>query len=356
MRRIFAMILGVVLVFPMLVSCAKVRYDYDLAEYIDLGNYQPVSASFADPSLCTDEEVDHALFQVMLTYALFEEKEGTAELYNRIEVVYDLYYEGKAMEDYHEEDYEIVIGGEGAGELDYLLGKEFIGASVGDTKQVEYTFPADDFSIGFWAGMTVTVRGTLNKVYQHTVAECTDEFVKDLDQGMETVADFREQLKTDIMYRKEEEKRAAVYQAFIDSVTVKQYPEKEILEYVDAYTKDSKELAKDLDMSYADYVKEYLETDVESFEAQALKEARENVKVDMACVQVSRLMKTVLSEEEYDAGLQVLYDAENTEEEFSSVKEFEKYYGKDEIRNRLLWKKSFNRMVDEAVRLEEAAQ
>jgi FKBP-type peptidyl-prolyl cis-trans isomerase (trigger factor) len=354
MKRILAMVLGLVLVLPLMVSCGKVRYDYDLAEYIDLGSYQPVSASFADPSLCTEEEVDHALFQVMLTYALFEKKEGTAELYNKINVEYDIYYEGEPMEDYHKEDYEIVIGSEGSGELDYQLGKEFIGASIGATKEVEYTFPSDDFSLGAWAGMTVTARATLKTVYQQTVPECTDEFVSDLDQGMETVADFREQLKTDIMSRKEEDKRAAVYRAFIEGVTVKQYPKKELQEYIDSYTKDSKDLAEDLGMSYAEYLQEYLETDVESFEAMAKKEAQENVKVDMACVQVSRLMNTILSEEEYNAGLQVLYDAENTEEEFSSLKEFEKYHGKNEIRNRLLWKKTFNRMVDEAVRLETA--
>ena len=218
MKRIVCLMLAVVLALPMFCSCAKEegRYNYDLSEYISLGQYQPISVYFEDPSVATEEEIDDALFQVMLSYADFKEKEAdaVAERYNSLEMVYDLYYNGEAMEDYHEEEYSIVIGSDNLGDLDYLLGEAFIGAKVGDTKKIEYTFPEDDYSLGFWAGITVEAEGTLTRIYQHNVPECTDEFVRSLEgYSFETIADFREQLAAEIRQAKEEKKADAVYYA-----------------------------------------------------------------------------------------------------------------------------------------------
>lgn len=356
MKKIICLTLVFLLVLPMLFSCAEEgRYHYDLLEYISLGEVQPISAYFEDPEVCTEEEIDEALFQVMLSYADFSEKEGAAEKYNRIEMVYDLYYDGKILEEYHEEEYSIVIGSDNLGDLDYLLGEAFIGANVGDVKKIQYTFPSDDFSLGFWAGLTVEAEGKLSKVYQHSVPQCTDEFVRSLEgYSFETIADFREQLADDIRQTKLEKKADAVYDAFMDGVTVLKYPEKEFEKYVEDYQKDSKELAQQLEMSYEDYLKEYLSTDVQTFISQAEEEAEKLVKADMACIQLSRLLGTTLSQEEYDEGLQMMYESEGGEDsDFATIEEYEEYYTVWEIRERLLWKKSFASLVENAVRLEK---
>lgn len=355
MKKIIFGLLALCMVLGGLSSCASKRYDYDLSQYIDVGEYDPVRAVFADPALCTEEEIDNALFQVMLTYADFKQKEGgSAERYNKILLVYDIYYEGQALEDYHEEDYEIVIGSDSFGELDYALGEAFIGAAVGDVKSVEYTFPEDDYTLGFWAGVTVTAEGSLKAIYDHSVPTCTDEFVSSLEgYTFEKVEEFRAHLADEIRGQKEVNKASAVYRAFLSQVKVLEYPEKELEEYVEEYQADSKELAQQLEMDYEDYLKEYLETDLASFEAAALKDAKEQVKEEMACIQVSRLMGLVLSEEEYREGLEELFEADTSDEEFESAEEYEAHYTREEIENRLLWRKTFEEMVKRAVRIEE---
>ncbi len=356
MKRILCIALTCLLLLFAMAGCAEpTRYDYDLSEYIELGQVQPISAYFEDPEVCTEEEVDQALFQVMLSYAEFTVKEGgVAEQYNKLEMVYDLYHEDKPLEDYHEDSYEIIIESDDFGDLDYLLGQAFLGACVGDTKSIEYTFPEDDMTIGFWAGMTIEAEGTLTAIYQHHVPECTDEFVSALEgYSFETVADFREQLALDLKETKREKKAEAVYDAFMDGVKVKKYPEKELEEYIEAYQSDSIALAEQLEMSYEDYVKEYLFTDLATFQASAKKESEKQVKTDMACIQLSRLFKTTLTQEEYEEGRQLLYEnAGGVDSGFATVEEFEKDMTTNEIRQRLLWKKSFDSLVENAVRLD----
>jgi FKBP-type peptidyl-prolyl cis-trans isomerase (trigger factor) len=170
--------------------------------------------------------------------------------------------------------------------------------------------------------------------------------------GLQTVEEFRQQLKSDIHLRKEEKKRQAVFEAFMNSVNVLQYPEAELNEYIETYQKDSKDLAEQLGISYEEYLREYLGTDLATFQALALSDAQERVKEDMACIQVSRLLGVTLTEEEYAAGLQEFYDLNSSSGNYESLEKFEEYHTRKEIEGRLLWIKALDEMVRTAVRLE----
>ncbi len=360
MKKQILAFLAVGLVLFSFFSCSeekkndKLRYDFDLSSYIEVAEYENIRASFADPDVCTDEEVENALFQVRLSYADFTEKSGPAEMYDRVKLSYQVFYNEKELEAYSEEESFIVIGSDGFGDMEYTLGLSLVGASAGEEKTVEYTFPKEETSLGSWAGLTVTMKGKIEQVWAHQIPEFTDEFVEDQTAlEMSTVQELKDALREEILLQKENRKAQAVFQAYMSQVTVKQYPEDEVSYYVERIKQDVLSAAQEVDLSYGQYLEQYLAQDEEAFEAQLLKDAQTQVKNDMACIQLSRLMGTELSEEEYQTGLEELYISEGGEETgFATLSEFEEYYTEKEIRESLLWQKSFRQLVENAVRVD----
>lgn len=351
MKKITALLLLLTLFLALFASCGEEsgrRYDYDLSEYVTLKQYDKIRAKYADPTVCTEEEIDRALHQILLTYAEFGEKENkVVEEYDKVMVEYAVLYDGKVMEEYSQEEYGILVGYDGTGDVDRALAREMMGKTVGDFCRASYTFPADDVSLGSWAGLTVEVTGKILNVYQSYVPECTDELVSRIGDGFESVQAFRDQLRLDIMEQKGEAKKTAVMQAFLDGVEVIRYPEAELKVYRERYLSEIRSAAQDLNIEYARYLEEYLNlTEDEASEA-AQKDAEARVKNDLACIQACRLLKTTLTEQEYKEGLAGYYEVEK--EEFDSVEAFEAHYTKEFMYDCILWDKTFLVMVENAV-------
>lgn len=364
MKKFFRLIC-LLLVLPLILcACGEDeptrRYDYDLSEYVELKQLKKVKAPFADPSVCTEEEVDYAVHQIMLSYAEYTPKEegSTVGQYDKAVVDYKILYEGEELSEYSQPEYGIVIGYDGNGDIDEALSKELFGKKVGDYCKIKYTFPTDDVSLGSWAGATVECEGTIIGIYSSLVPECTDEFVKELGQhSFSSVQEFREQIKADVMEQKMTAKRQLVLDAFFEGVEVKKYPKEEVKAYQDRYLADIKAMADDLDMKFADYLSEYLQVTEDQINEFALQDARERVKNDMACIQACRLMEVELSDKEYKEGLKRYYEGEKENatdpeayaKEFPSTKEFEEHYTKIFLEDCFRWDKLFEIMVENAV-------
>jgi len=363
MKRISALLICLLLLAGTLVSCGKgdpsaERYDYDLSRYVQVADLSSLAASYSDPTVCTTEEVDEAQLQVLLSYASFEKKEeGVVERYNKVEILYQMFRNGKEMKDYTEEAYQIISGSDGFGDMDKLMGEALIGARVGEEREAEYTFPADDASIGGWAGLTVTLKGKVKAIYQHYLPECNDEFVSSLEgEGgtFASVASFRLALEESIISQKEAARDRAVFLAYMDSVNVKKYPKKELNAYVERGWSEATSAAEQLGISLEQYLAQYLATDEKAYEKLIQEKAKEQTKNDMACLQLSRLMGTELSDAEYKEGLERLFEAEGGAgtSGYDTLEEFEAAYTEKEVRESLLWEKSFRQLVQQVKRLE----
>ena len=346
-RKIRIMAL-VFLIAVFLTSCST-PYDYDLSSYLQIGDWEHIQAEFSDPSSCTEEEIDEALFQVMLAYADFtQEKSGPVELYNLVEGEYAVYCQGEWIESMSSDQYQIIVGQKINNEMDAVLSPALIGKNVGDRVQFSYTFSDNFFSYGDWAGKTVDVTVTVKKIYLHRVSPCTDDFVKELkDFHFETVQDLRSSLRQDILEEKSAAKRQAVQTALFDMVTVLEYPQEEINRYIENYMRPYKKFAKEEKLPLDLYVREYLLTELSVLESNAVEEAYERVKSDMVTVQLSRLMGVSVSGKEYKEALQMYFEKETAS--FEDIEEFEDFYTKDVIEMWALWEKVLDRLVEIAV-------
>jgi len=306
-----------------------------------------VQAKFDDPEVCEEKEIDEALFQVMLAGASFEEKTGKAERYDKVKISFTMELEGVLQEKYSREEYEIVIGLDAQEDLEYRMGEKLIGAKTGEIRSMLYTYP-ETASYGDMSGKTVSCYGTVKAIYSAKIPECTDEYVQKLEGfDFQTVAEFREALKKDILKEKESRKVQAVWSAFCDTVEIRKYPEAELSSYMTTYKNYYRDLAEDMKMTLAEFLAEYLETDEESFLKEAEDHAKELVKNDMIFAYLAQKLKVTLSDEEYSAGLREYY--ENEESEFASLDEFVEYYTEENIRRNLIWDKALKLVLENAV-------
>lgn len=356
MKRILAALLALTLLLP-LASCGKQEeekrgwYPYDLSQYVELMDWHGVQAEFDDPRVCTEEEIDEAILQVMLTYAEFEVKDGPAELYDAVLCDFYVYFGEELLEDLTQEDHEIVLGQASLEDMDRAVSQNMIGCVPGDVCHGEYTYPDSAYLYGEMAGKTVHIAAEVTAVYGSTIPECDEAFVRELpDSDFETLDDFRAAVKQDVLDEKIEARIYAVWSVYYAAARILKYPEFEIRQYKDDYLAYYREYAEEYDLDLDDFLQEYFNATLEEFEAEAQEYAENAVKNDMIFTQLSRLMGTTLSEEEYREGLDAYYDKEKSQ--YDTLEAFIEHYGEDVIRENLIWDKSLRAMAEQAVRLE----
>ena len=322
-------------------------YDFDLSPYLVLGDIFPVEASFEDPTVCTEKELDDAVFQILLARATFQEKSGKAERYNKVTAEVSFWRDEEELAEYRRASYDLVIGLRTSNPAENKLSEALLGARAGEERSVSYTYPQEDLGNDL-AGEYVTIRAKVIKVWQQTIPELIDDVVREISDGaFETVADFRASVREDILEEKELEKAKAVWLAIADGATVKAYPERELEAYAALYRQNYENLAKEYDVSFSDLLSAYLGKDEEAFEEEALAFAREKVKNDMIFTQLVRTFSVTLSPEEYRAGVEKYYEDEAGD--FSTVEDFIASYGEENLRRSLLWDKALKTAVDGAI-------
>lgn len=329
---------------------SKEPYDYDLSEYLTLGEISPVKANFDDPEECSEEDVDDAVFQILLNYATFtEKKEGAkAELYNRVTVDLEVLQNGKAIDELGKKDYQIVIGQHTDSDEDLVLGGALVGARVGDQRKKDYTYP-EELDGSELAGKKVRFSATVKKIEKHTIPELIDDTVADFtSNAFSTVKEFRESVKNDILQERKMAKAQAVWLAIKEDAKVKKFPERELQDALAMYRQNYESLAARFNLSLEQLVTVYLESDMKTFEADAKKYAEEKVTNDMIMTQLVRLQNITLTDEEYQAGARDYFEKE--EGDFGSFEEFVEFYTEENLRRNLLWDKALKTVEDNAVR------
>ncbi len=329
---------------------AKERYQYDLSAYVTLPSPMGVVAHFPQTDVCTDEEVEEAILQLLLKVATFEEKVGLVKQYDRVTLEYRVLLDGKELTEESRDKLELVVGQKTENGAYDALGNALLGTVNGGTCWVEYTYP-DSLYYEALAGKTVVLKGTVLALAEAALPEFNEEFIHRME-GYEsyTEEEFREKLRKDILEEKEFQKRLAVWDVFCQGVTVLQYPEAELASYREDYTVYYETMAKNMEMTLETFCADYMEMTLEEFDAEAEAYAKEMVENDMIFTQLVRSLSLTLTDEEYQLGTERYFEKE--EGDFNSVTEFIDYYGEEQIRENLIRDKALAVLVDNAVAAE----
>ncbi|MCR4787400.1 MAG: trigger factor [Lachnospiraceae bacterium] len=193
----------------------KYLKDFDATKYVTLGEYKGLNVS-VPKSEVTDEEL-----QDYIDYLLSANKENK-EITDR-----DVAKDGDiANIDYVGKKDGIAFDGGTATGFDLTLGSGVlvegfedgvVGMKVGETKDLNLTFP-DSYANEDLAGADVVFTVTLNSIKEAIIPELTDEYVKSLGTGLNTVQEYKDDIKQTMLDSKESDRDSAIEQSISDQV------------------------------------------------------------------------------------------------------------------------------------------
>ena len=224
MKRFLTLLLVCVLTVCMLASCGGKRFEYNYDEYLTLGNYKGVEVSVAE----IEKEIEAQYDSILASNAKDVETGKPAADGNKVKYTMTAKIDGADVEALTKKDASVTLGTgkTGLDELD----KALVGMSVGDSKEVTLTIPADFTGNaevdGKEAVLTVAVSAVTENVKP---TELTDDMIKTATGELyTTIADYEIYLRGAI-------KENLVWNKVLSDTKFIKYPEKEAEMYYDNY-------------------------------------------------------------------------------------------------------------------------
>lgn len=276
-------------------------YDYDLSEYVKVGDYKGLDYSIAEVSVTDDEvetEIDSRLQSAATTETVTE---GKVEDGDSINIAFAGTIDGEEFEGGSSESYDITIGTTQMidGFVEGLIGHE-----IGDNVILNLKFP-DDYSNEDVAGKDVVFDVTINYKSVKVVPELDEDFVKD-NSDVDTVEEYKEAVKEELLAQKESQAdldaKKALWNEIVADSEVISYPEKELEAAnaaADEIEEQYKSQAESYGMEWEDFLESYMGSSQEDFEESKKQYAEETVLQEMVMYYIAREEGIEVTDKEY---------------------------------------------------------
>ena len=183
-----------------------------------LGDYKGLEVGRAEQEV-PDDIVDREVERLREGFARLESVERAAAEGDSVLIDFEGLIDGAAFEGGKAEDYLLALG---SGQLIEGFEDQLIGASPGEERSVEVTFP-DEYQAEQVAGKDAVFAVTVKEVREKILPELDDEFAVEASE-FETLAelrdDIREKVGTALAGRAEEDFRVTAVDAAVDAATV----------------------------------------------------------------------------------------------------------------------------------------
>ena len=328
------------------------RPSYYAHDYVSVGQYKGLTVEIEKTNL-TGADVEKSM-QSDLEKAI-EEK----DLYEHI-------YEGTVLEgDTVNVDYEGKIDGVafegGTGNYDLEIGsgafipgfeEQLVGMTVGDTIDINVTFPDDYYEE--LAGKDAVFNVTAN--YIKKTPEMNDELVsKATDGEYETIEAYRNYETQKVTDEAEQSRKSEAYNELMtqlfNTFTIHSLPE-ELVDYSLTNARNQYiQMAEMYNMTYEELVDAY-GVDQETFEGYLKEDIETSLKQEMVLNAIAEEENITVSDTEYQEGAQRYADSY----EYETVEAFEEAYSQNDIRSSLLMNKVMEFVYDNAIVTEVEAE
>lgn len=260
---------------------------------VELGEYRAVRLDYAAPEV-TEEQVDEALAELLNRKAELAETDEAAKPGDQMTIdVSGVVLPTDADDEEAEEEF--LLSDEGVElvldeKLDWPvpgMAEHLVGMKAGESKQVTTALP-DDYPNEELAGRTVRLEVDCVKVQTRTLPDWTDELAKEFGEGaptpIETVADLRAALRTEIEAREkakaENDHAEAVVDKMIEGAVIK-FPAVMLEREIDDMLENMDRRLKEQNLSLEEYYKLSGRTE-------------EDVRSEMAETAVKRLKRSLM--------------------------------------------------------------
>ncbi|MEH7725662.1 trigger factor [Bacillus altitudinis] len=168
---------------------------------VKLGDYKGLNVEKDDTSV-SDEDVQEELKAMQNRQAeLVVKEEGAIENGDTVVLDFEGFVDGEAFEGGKAENYSLEVG---SGSFIPGFEEQLVGLEAGAEKDVEVTFP-EEYHAEDLAGKPAVFKVKIHEIKAKELPELDDEFAKDVDEEVETIAELTEKTKKRLEEAKENE-------------------------------------------------------------------------------------------------------------------------------------------------------
>lgn len=251
----------------------EVQFIIVTAPEVELGTYKGLKLGKKEAKVAT-KEVEEEIASLLKENASLVLKEGAAELGDT--VVFDFVgtVDGKAFEGGSSQNYSLELGSHA-----FIPGfeEQLVGVKAGEHRDVKVTFP-EQYTPEL-AGKAAVFACDVHEVKAKKLPELSDEFVKELNRGVETVEALKESTKKNLVAKKEQD----IKREFLEKLYSKiaegskvEIPEEMIKEQAENMKKDMTQRMAQSGLTLEQYL-QFTGQKEEDFQAQLEKDAKKDI-------------------------------------------------------------------------------
>lgn len=178
---------------------------------VKLGEYKGLGIE-KDDTAVTDEDVQNELKSLQERQAeLVVKEDGKVEEGDTVVLDFEGFVDGEAFEGGKAENYSLEVG---SGSFIPGFEDQLVGLEAGAEKDVEVTFP-EEYHAEELAGKPAVFKVKIHEIKAKELPELNDEFAKDVDEEVETLAELTEKTKKRLEEAKENEADAKLREELV---------------------------------------------------------------------------------------------------------------------------------------------
>lgn len=307
---------------------------------ISIDNYKGIEADKGDASVCADD-VKKELASMQERNARVVTVDDRKAKKNDIAVIdFEGFVDGVAFDGGKGENYELTLG---SGQFIPGFEDQIIGHKTGDEFDVNVTFPTE--YTPELAGKEAVFKVVLHEIKMKELPTLDDDFAKDVDDEVDTLAELKKKIKAELSDKKKEDVEKDFESAVLEKVV--DLVEGEIPEvmYDNKLEDDVKDYENRLSQQGIplDTYLQYMGMDRDKFKESMRDNAVKQVKLQLAVEKIAELEKIEATDEEAEAQLKEMADMYQLD-----VEQIKKWVNIEDVKKDVVGKKTVDFLVANA--------
>ncbi|GAA0137858.1 trigger factor [Paenibacillus sp. YSY-4.3] len=284
---------------------------------VTLGNYKGLEVP-VEPVEVTEEEINQELERLQQRHAeLVVIDEEAAQNGDTVVIDFDGSVDGVPFEGGKAERYSLELG---SGTFIPGFEEQVVGLATGDFKDVTVTFP-ETYHAEDLASKEAVFKVKVHEIKRKQLPELDDEFAKDVSE-FDTLAEYKEDLKKELLSRKEKDSKAAREGVVVDKASENaevEIPESMVQSEVQNMVRDFDNRLRSQGMNLEMFLS-FSGQSIEDLQEQMKADAEKRVRNNLVLEQIAKAENIVASEEEVNKELNDMAEAyKRTPEEIRNI-------------------------------------
>lgn len=322
-------------------------------EYISIEKYEGLEVEPAEAEEVTDEMVESSINSALSrSQTKVEITDRAAQDGDTVNIDYTGSFDGEEFSGGADTGADLVLGaGKFLGATDSYAGFEdqIVGHRTGEEFDITVQFPETYKSKPEYASKVAVFHIKLNGIYELVTPELTDEWVQANGNGAQSTEEYREQVRSTLEQKSEyaahQDTVNAVFNALLNEIKVKSYPEGQVEEQKKSLTSQYEYYAQMYGMDLAAFLSGYMGMTEEEFNTQAQTAAENYVKVQLACELIGEKKKLESTGEKYEKDVEELAKTVG----YDDVELFKQSFDEEMIKSTILQEKVAAYLLEKSV-------